>query len=77
MIEDEAKTKWCPHVRFGEEAVNRGEGDMITPNPSCKSKWNNCITSDCMMWSEYHIRFENSDGSLERIETEGKCGLVK
>ena len=38
MTEEEARTKWCPHVRF-PDAGNRSE--------YYNSK---CIASDCMMW---------------------------
>jgi hypothetical protein len=50
MTEDEAKTKWCPHVRVLSDegsmviaTVNRGGGLQADAN---------CIASDCMMWRE-------------------------
>ncbi len=80
MTEEEAKQKWCPHVRFGEEAVNRGEGDMMTPNPRCKSVWNNCIASDCMMWKSTVTREDAramNAASNAHAEPQGHCGLTK
>lgn len=42
MTEDEAKTKWCPHVRVGDKAVNR----YFDGFPSHSY----CIGSECMAW---------------------------
>ena len=57
LTEDQAKTKWCPMVRyvparkfsFGriKVAVNRwldSDETQLSPMPSC------CIGSDCMAW---------------------------
>lgn len=41
MTEEEAKTKWCPMVRAGNDAgCNR------------KDATDKCIGTDCMMWIE-------------------------
>lgn len=62
MTEDEAKTKWCPMVRFviGDhnalwqgKAINNRYLEM-EPN-TCL-----CIASQCMMWAD-----------------DGRCGLIK
>ena len=53
MTENEAKTKWCPHVRYGlrdQDTSNRwtfyDKNDEARHIPDeCK-----CIASDCMMW---------------------------
>jgi hypothetical protein len=48
MTEEEAKSKWCPFVRFamhegdGTGAANRADIDM--------PHWNRCCASDCMAW---------------------------
>ena len=47
MTEDEAKTKWCPHVRMRHpqdegHAFNRDYGDSYAIG--------NCIGSACMAW---------------------------
>ena len=45
LTEQEAKSKWCPMVRYNWNApnntagINRNEGNL-----------NNCIASRCMMW---------------------------
>lgn len=43
MTEDEAKTKWCPFVRYGEKASNRGV-------PAENESYVRCIGSACMAW---------------------------
>ena len=73
MTEDEAKTKWCPMVRAGNEAgCNR------------KDATDKCIASDCMMWrtsctryfdkGKYYDRDETGTGQW--VETGGYCGLA-
>lgn len=42
MTEDEAKTKWCPFTRVGEQASGAAEN---RPDGSY-----NCIASGCMAW---------------------------
>ena len=44
MIEEEAKTKWCPFVRQSAQAARSNRGDH--PNASNV----NCIGSACMAW---------------------------
>jgi hypothetical protein len=68
MTEEEAKTKWCPMVRFqigtndatwqGNAYTNRGE--VLSPPESVM-----CIASDCMMW-----RWWDSN------KYSGRCGLT-
>lgn len=44
LTEDEAKKKWCPMVRAGNEAgCNRNESDA-------SGRLDRCIASECMMW---------------------------
>lgn len=82
MIETEARTKWCPMVRyvparkfsFGriKAAVNRWlDDDDAQPNPEpCR-----CIASDCMAWrreDEYGFQaFVKPDGSVQVASTTG------
>ena len=57
MKEEEAKTKWCPHVRvaFPETTGNR---DMQTPDCDIYK----CIGSGCMMWVSFE---DNGDCGLK------------
>ena len=41
MTEAEAKTKWCPMVRYDDQMANRDEPHHSNAN---------CIASACMMW---------------------------
>lgn len=63
MTETEAKTKWCPMVRYERDLVNRSD-----PHPQNM----NCIGSACMMWREIReIQFEPDSKVLG-----GFCGLA-
>jgi len=74
MIEEEAKTKWCPHVRH-----------MVWPDePSGGNQLNsNCIASGCMMWEpyEYYVDGKGSSWSQQNkdktltLVSGGDCGL--
>ncbi|MDR3439848.1 hypothetical protein [Telmatospirillum sp.] len=49
MTEEEARKKWCPHVRFAatadeSNAANRWNDANGNP-PSCR-----CLASECMSW---------------------------
>ena len=78
MKEEEAKTKWCPHVRnndpaFEENAVvsNRYNGKI--------EKEHLCIASDCMMWVEEEWSKEPIEGQIGHFinEPSGHCGLTR
>lgn len=45
MTEDEARTKWCPMVRFGEDDACSNRWTVYPNLIQCR-----CIASDCMMW---------------------------
>jgi len=73
MTEDEARNKWCPMVRYGNEAgCNRNS----MPN-GCTSPVN-CIASDCACWVwDRDSAFVN--GKLQdnvKLNT-GHCGLIQ
>lgn len=55
MTKEEAKKKWCPHVRFGtlppltpvtsaNRWINAQQGALLNPE-DCR-----CIASECMAW---------------------------
>lgn len=74
MTEEEAKTKWCPHIRFGHGNAPTG-GNMIIKDdyadPSCRA-------SDCMMWQVKEYRDPMKPGSVEIPDPkDGYCGLAK
>lgn len=48
MTEEEARKKWCPHVRF---AMHEGDGAGAANRADVGFKdWNTCLGSDCMAW---------------------------
>jgi hypothetical protein len=62
LTEEQAKTKWCPFTRVGEQASGAAEN---RPDGSF-----NCIASNCMAW-----RWEA--GSLvASVSRPGYCGLA-
>lgn len=55
MTEEEAKTKWCPFVRFasdvaGEARFNRGNVDPMNLTGEGDDFVPRCIASACMAW---------------------------
>ena len=64
MTEEEAKTKWCPMVRAGNEAgCNRQDAS------------DKCIASGCMMWRDYADRIRNPI-IPDEMKGHGYCGLA-
>jgi hypothetical protein len=69
MTEDEAKTKWCPHVRHTALPMSNGDA-AVYDNRSCEVAFHVagcCIASACMAW-----RWINPDSEAP----EGFCGLA-
>jgi hypothetical protein len=80
MTEDEAKTKWCPFVRW--TAWDIKEMDLEADSRCIKSNRDDiahenvsditCIGSDCMAW-----RWMYGDSEFPRKSSEsGYCGLA-
>lgn len=67
MTEDEAKTKWCPMVRYqGGQPLNRD---------ACYDlKGTHCIGSDCMMWRDLFDDQPYASDATRRVR--GYCGLA-
>jgi hypothetical protein len=59
MTEEEAKTKWCPLVRFYEVEPNSGRPIIINrASDGAIGKESACIGSACMMWRWKTVRQE-------------------
>lgn len=90
LTEEEAKTKWCPHIRISA-AICQG-GDIVaaaarnrvgelppTPeHPNDPSRFN-CCASECSQWrwgpsQHYYVRVGNEKIPAE--ERRGYCGLA-
>lgn len=80
MTEDEAKTKWCPFVRFHVE----GKAPSFTVAPNREQRGTRCIGSACMAWREHtgHVEAteQGSDGyaykHTQKVVRVGFCGLA-
>jgi hypothetical protein len=60
MTEDEAKTKWCPAVRWADGWFNRPKG----------SEHARCIASECMAWratTEQMVKSTSQSGDLRAM----------
>lgn len=62
MTEDEAKTKWCPFVRFADATT---EGTFNRYADGCWPVNVNCIGSACMVWRKHGT-----------VGNAGYCGLA-
>ena len=72
MTEEEAKTKWCPMIRF--TSAQSGLDSFENRGSACM-----CIASDCMMWQTTdNETFPTAPGEKE-IESKpaGYCGLAR
>ena len=79
MTEDEAKTKWCPFVRYRltgtDVAVNCDDPER--PHAFDEEIPFNCIASACMAWRwKAFPGAAASIGDPARSTTEGHCGLA-
>jgi hypothetical protein len=74
MVEEDAKKKWCPMVRFHKGL----DGDIYCSRPVgvVDDDAAKCIGSDCMLW-KWDEEKEHFRQLREYSETEGHCGLVK
>lgn len=67
MTEEEAKTKWCPHVRIWSESGAGANRDPYCGHSDTDKA--NCIAADCMAWR--WTQPETGDRPLD-----GYCGLA-
>lgn len=79
MTEDEAKTKWCPFVRF-----HGTPSDDCVPNRSGSfSDTTRCLGSECMAWREKKVwqapevrTSKNPAEDAVLVVIGGYCGLA-
>lgn len=64
LTEEQAKTKWCPHVRV--LVVNENEDAAAAVNIDNNDSLLTCCASDCMMW-----RWVGKN-----VSARGYCGLA-
>lgn len=70
MTEDEAKQKWCPFARCGNEPGCNRSGRNRSGRDFAAEPY--CLGSDCMMWRWYA---QTPEQFKEYGET-GYCGLA-
>lgn len=67
MTEEQARTKWCPMVRFSMSEDDNNSCNNRTLSPEVR----NCIAYDCMMWRT--ARKSSTDKPIVEV---GYCGLA-
>jgi hypothetical protein len=76
MTEEEAKTKWCPHVR----ALSAADSAGINRTNNGALHWAaSCIGSECMAWRwerKFGANPDKPEDCMELPPTEGRCGLA-
>ena len=82
MTEDEAKTKWCPMVRYGTQGRNE-TGGANKPETDAEKRGLACLGSACMMWrwqpKMINVSTKNSWVFMRptgETTTDGYCGLA-
>lgn len=73
LTEDQARTKWCPHVR---ELMD----DAASANRDYKGGLGNiaarCIASECMQWRWRDDEQRRANRDAYGIKSAGFCGLA-
>ena len=81
MTEDEAKTKWCPMVRFDNGPEGLGINRVIDSGSTPQTQIY-CIASECMWWVHEKSAWCHPDGTeptkeeLHEHLTPEKAGLI-
>lgn len=85
MTEDEAKTKWCPHVRVGGPMQSEAEGTAANrwpaDDPVRSDSPYRCIASACMAWraeeaEQAFLQHTDREGGVHVTIKHGYCGLA-
>jgi hypothetical protein len=78
MTEQEAKSKWCPMVRFqiGPQDAT-WQGTAYDNRGQAMNGWSTClcIASECMMWREDR-NYSNGINTPTYVVIGGYCGLA-
>lgn len=76
MTEEEAKTKWCPHIRTVMAGITKGASveALVVGNTYDEERQHPktcCIASACMMWRWWQPPYANNP-----MGGDGYCGLA-
>jgi len=83
MTEEDAKTKWCPHIRYPnlmDADNNYSDGCNVNAEGNRSPSAFCCVASDCMMWvwdEAFTVNAANQKIGETNYDTEGHCGLIK
>ena len=75
MTEDDARKKWCPHVRLACGDGWTGSSNSDPQAPGNKGPLYCCIASDCMMWvaTDNECEPQQHFGNATVPDPEPKC----
>jgi len=73
VTEEEAKGKWCPHVRQTSGSSDDGSSWNRIAGRNEGAHGSECIASECMAW-RWEVEFEPYVGN--KPATKGYCGLA-
>ena len=77
ITEEEAKTKWCPHVRHVAGDANQASNAAGYAGGRAHEEWNCCIGSKCMAWRfvKYVVQPGVDNAGNWNVNDVGYCGL--
>ena len=74
LTEEEARTKWCPHVRDLNDESSGNTAYNFSTKEGRNPEFARCIASDCTQW-RWHCSPENVDVPEYGQKPTGYCGL--
>lgn len=70
LTEDEARKKWCPHVRASEGEHDNNAANCGTTEASRSPIYAKCIASDCSQWRRARMVI------TQEPTDKGYCGIA-
>lgn len=76
MTEDEAKSKWCPHVVASHTDPRAAPSQYEREAGATSPFRHNCIGSACMAWRVPHNVVDQDGYGIPNTQGHGYCGLA-